>query len=227
MLGESVDSGLAGRCCQQEAMPDRGSGMRLGQGWAPGAGRASPPTCSPGRSSSRGLLPQHRGDRVQPSTHTRCTQRAGGRRARMHQRRAAGGIRARHAAGTRASAPPTPHNLPSASVCHVNTQLPAGGCLVLPALPLCQAREVGKSTRPPRASWIREPPSIQNTSFQGSNAGFPAGSVVKNPPASAGDKGSMPDPGRSHALPATKPVSPNNCACALEPGSRSYGSPRA
>ena len=177
--------------------------------------------------SSRGLLPQHRGDRVQPSTHTRCTQRAGGRRARMHQRRAAGGIRARHAAGTRASAPPTPHNLPSASVCHVNTQLPAGGCLVLPALPRCQAREVGKSTRLPRASWIREPPSIQNTSFQGSNTGFPAGSVVKNPPASAGDKGLMPNPGRSHALPATKPVSPNNCACALEPGSRSYGSPRA
>ena len=27
--------------------------------------------------------------------------------------------------------------------------------------------------------------------------GFPAGSVLKNPPASAGDLGSIPDPGRS------------------------------
>ena len=28
--------------------------------------------------------------------------------------------------------------------------------------------------------------------------GFPGGSVVKNPPASAGDTGSIPGPGRSH-----------------------------
>ena len=28
--------------------------------------------------------------------------------------------------------------------------------------------------------------------------GFPSGSVVKNPPANAGDRGSIPDPGRSH-----------------------------
>ena len=28
--------------------------------------------------------------------------------------------------------------------------------------------------------------------------GFPGGSVVKNPPANAGDTGSIPDPGRSH-----------------------------
>ena len=27
---------------------------------------------------------------------------------------------------------------------------------------------------------------------------FPSGSVVKNPPANAGDKGVIPDPGRSH-----------------------------
>ena len=30
--------------------------------------------------------------------------------------------------------------------------------------------------------------------------GFPGGSVVKNPPASAGDRGSIPDPGRSRML---------------------------
>ena len=28
--------------------------------------------------------------------------------------------------------------------------------------------------------------------------GFPGGAVVKNPPGSAGDTGSIPDPGRSH-----------------------------
>ena len=28
--------------------------------------------------------------------------------------------------------------------------------------------------------------------------GFPGGAVVKNPPASAGDRGSIPGPGRSH-----------------------------
>ena len=30
------------------------------------------------------------------------------------------------------------------------------------------------------------------------NLGFPGGSMVKNPPANAGDLGSIPDPGRSH-----------------------------
>ena len=30
------------------------------------------------------------------------------------------------------------------------------------------------------------------------NSGFPGGAVVKNPPASAGDTGSSPGPGRSH-----------------------------
>jgi len=30
--------------------------------------------------------------------------------------------------------------------------------------------------------------------------GFPGGSVVNNPPANAGDAGSIPDPGRSHML---------------------------
>ena len=30
--------------------------------------------------------------------------------------------------------------------------------------------------------------------------GFPGGSVVKNPPANAGDTGLIPDPGRSHML---------------------------
>ena len=32
------------------------------------------------------------------------------------------------------------------------------------------------------------------------NGGFPGGSVIRNPPASAGDTGSIPGPGRSHML---------------------------
>ena len=45
--------------------------------------------------------------------------------------------------------------------------------------------------------------------------GFLGGSVVKSPPASAGDMGSIPDPGRSH-MPES----------ALEAGSLNYWSPR-
>jgi len=34
--------------------------------------------------------------------------------------------------------------------------------------------------------------------FKNFSEGFPGGSEVKNPPANAGDKGSIPDLGRSH-----------------------------
>ena len=50
--------------------------------------------------------------------------------------------------------------------------------------------------------------------------GCSGGSVVKNPPANAGDTGSIPDPGRCQG--ATKSVGHNYCACALEPGSCNY-----
>jgi len=39
--------------------------------------------------------------------------------------------------------------------------------------------------------------------------GLPGDSVVKNPPANAGDTGSIPGPERSHMLGATKPGSHN------------------
>ena len=39
--------------------------------------------------------------------------------------------------------------------------------------------------------------------------GFPGGTVVKNPPANAGDTSSNPGPGRSHTHRATKPVRHN------------------
>ena len=38
------------------------------------------------------------------------------------------------------------------------------------------------------------------TSDKKKYGGFPSGTVVKNPPASAGDTGSSPGPGRSHML---------------------------
>ena len=37
---------------------------------------------------------------------------------------------------------------------------------------------------------------------------FPGGSVVKNPPSSVGDTGSIPDPGRSHLPQSNKPCAP-------------------
>ena len=46
---------------------------------------------------------------------------------------------------------------------------------------------------------------------------FSDGSLVKNLPASAGDTGSVPGPGRSHMLGTTKPMCHNYLAYALEP----------
>ena len=52
--------------------------------------------------------------------------------------------------------------------------------------------------------------------------GFPGDSVVKNPPANAGDMASIPVLGRCHIYGATKPVHHDYWACALEPGNRNY-----
>ena len=51
--------------------------------------------------------------------------------------------------------------------------------------------------------------------------GFPFGSVVKNPPANAGDTGSVPGPGRPY-MPLSN-LSP--CATTTEPALRSPGTP--
>ena len=40
---------------------------------------------------------------------------------------------------------------------------------------------------------LNDPPEIKNETQD-----FPGGTVVKNPPANAGDVGSIPGPGRSH-----------------------------
>ena len=57
---------------------------------------------------------------------------------------------------------------------------------------------------------------FQKTSRQ-SMLGFPAGSVVKNPPAGAGDMGSIPEPGRSLCHGATRLHHSCGCAPATEP----------
>ena len=41
---------------------------------------------------------------------------------------------------------------------------------------------------------------VQTSSYKISTRGFPGGTVVKNPPANAGDSGSSTGPGRSHML---------------------------
>ena len=56
---------------------------------------------------------------------------------------------------------------------------------------------------------------------------FPGGTVVKNPPANAGDRGSSPGPGRSHMLWSNEDRAPqllshSYWACSLEPTSHNY-----
>ena len=45
-----------------------------------------------------------------------------------------------------------------------------------------------------------------NNNKKQTTRGFLGGSVVKNPPANAGDMGLIPDSGRSHMLQGTKPM---------------------
>jgi len=60
---------------------------------------------------------------------------------------------------------------------------------------------------------------------QNHSKGFSGGSVVENPPAIAGDTGSIPDLGRFHMPRSTQPMSHNYWVCALETGSCNCGSP--
>ena len=66
---------------------------------------------------------------------------------------------------------------------------------------------------------ILDPAQPKINQIKNSNdKGFPCSSVVKNPPANAGDLGSIPDTRGSHVHQnLTKPVSHNYWACALEP----------
>ena len=68
----------------------------------------------------------------------------------------------------------------------------------------------GQGAKIPHASWaknqnIKQKPycnkfnkDFKNGPHQKINRDFPRGAVVKNPPANAGDTGSIPGPGRSH-----------------------------
>ena len=59
------------------------------------------------------------------------------------------------------------------------------------------------------------------------NPGFPGGSVVKNPPASAGDVGLIPDLGRSHKPWSNRARAPQPLSLRSSAWNRSYWSPRA
>ena len=63
------------------------------------------------------------------------------------------------------------------------------------------------------------------TELNWSKWGFPGGSVVKNPPANAGDTSSFPGPGRSIMPGTTKPICHNYWACVLESWSHTHSIP--
>ena len=69
--------------------------------------------------------------------------------------------------------------------------------------------------------------SISHSRLQIKETDFPGSPAAKNPPANAGDMGSIPGPGRFHTfLGATKPVATTTDACTLEPrlwNKRSHG----
>ena len=67
--------------------------------------------------------------------------------------------------------------------------------------------------------WFRKVSKWHVNNLRSKSSGFPGGSLVKNPPASAGDMGLIPD---LSCCGATKPVHNNDWACAPEPGSLNY-----
>ena len=64
--------------------------------------------------------------------------------------------------------------------------------------------------------WLGEGVERRIFSLKDANKGFPGGSVVRNPPANAGDTGLIPDPARSHMLQSNKAMRHNYLACAPE-----------
>ena len=59
---------------------------------------------------------------------------------------------------------------------------------------------------PPRVGWGTSPKTQHLMSLKRKRQGFSGGSVVRDPPASAGDRGSIPDPEDSTCLRASKPI---------------------
>ena len=71
-------------------------------------------------------------------------------------------------------------------------------------------------------SGVRKDLTEQVWSIRMGEKGFPGGSVVKNPPANAGDAGLIPFGGESTCCGATKLVHCNCWVCALGPGDCNY-----
>ena len=57
--------------------------------------------------------------------------------------------------------------------------------------------------------WLGEVVERRIFSLKDANKGFPGGSVVRTPPANAGDTGLIPDPARSHMLQSSKAMRHN------------------
>ena len=77
--------------------------------------------------------------------------------------------------------------------------------------------------------WYLTPQPSEMSCFSAtvfSNPSVSNGSVEKSLPANAGDTGSTPDPGRSHMLQSNRARGHSYQACALEPRSCNYWSPR-
>ena len=140
---------------------------RLGQGWVRGG--TAHAGCFPNNVETERGPPPTRG--------ARCTW---GRQSGLRQPWAAGGTESpwdqgKHAAwhlGICTSL--TQPKLPSASVCNVNTQLPARGCPVLPALPRCQGRVVGGplgflGPPGPTGGWMKLEHELQRGRLSGTN----------------------------------------------------------
>ena len=68
-----------------------------------------------------------------------------------------------------------------------------------------QGRSGQETIAPPWERVLVPPQGIHRTI----SLGFPGGTVVKNPPANAGDMSSSPGPGRSHMPQSSKPVRHN------------------
>ena len=75
------------------------------------------------------------------------------------------------------------------------------------------------SERQGQVDWIGTSQKVQRVLR--THAGFPGGSVVKNPPANARDTGAIPDLGRSHMPQSNAAHEPQLLGCAQEPRSSS------
>ena len=76
--------------------------------------------------------------------------------------------------------------------------------------------------RPVQCGHCRQAGPLSRCSAEKESRGFPGGWVVKNPPAGARRRGSLPGPGRSHVLQSNRARVQHCCDCGLESGNRDF-----